>query len=470
MSVTATPETTASTSEEKLVVKNWKNPIIYGVLSIIGTLLIALRAPKSTISLGISDGVSWFSAEPLNINPQIYGWVASIVMLALAGYALVTTNAGKAPGRWVAPLFWFSFASGLLIWAIGSTAKPELSLVSLLNGAVLLSIPMIFGSMGGLLCERSGIVNIAIEGQLLLGAFSAVIVGSTTDSPWAGLIAAMVGGMLVSALLALFSIKYLVDQVIVGVVVNVLVSGLTGFLYARVLEANAATLNSAPKLPAFAIPGLSEIPVLGPVLFNQNVLVYLMYIVVAVIWFALNKTRWGLRTRAVGEHPKAADTLGIKELDPLLECHPRRHRGGHRRFLLHPGLRILLQLRHDRRPGLHRPRRPHLRPLDPHRSPLRRPPLRLLPQPAVRPLHPGHQGAHRTARHAALPGHHLRGSRSGGALPRPRRSGQALHQGVGPDGRVAAPLAQQGAATAVLTLLDLSREVEADAPAADWLG
>lgn len=311
MSVTATPETTASTSEEKLVVKNWKNPIIYGVLSIIGTLLIALRAPKSTISLGISDGVSWFSAEPLNINPQVYGWVASIVMLALAGYALVTTNAGKAPGRWVAPLFWFSFASGLLIWAIGSTAKPELSLVSLLNGAVLLSIPMIFGSMGGLLCERSGIVNIAIEGQLLLGAFSAVIVGSTTDSPWAGLIAAMVGGMLVSALLALFSIKYLVDQVIVGVVVNVLVSGLTGFLYARVLEANAATLNSAPKLPAFAIPGLSEIPVLGPVLFNQNVLVYLMYIVVAVIWFALNKTRWGLRTRAVGEHPKAADTLGV---------------------------------------------------------------------------------------------------------------------------------------------------------------
>lgn len=311
MSVTATPETTASTSEEKLVVKNWKNPIIYGVLSIIGTLLIALRAPKSTISLGISDGVSWFSAEPLNINPQVYGWVASIVMLALAGYALVTTNAGKAPGRWVAPLFWFSFASGLLIWAIGSTAKPELSLVSLLNGAVLLSIPMIFGSMGGLLCERSGIVNIAIEGQLLLGAFSAVIVGSTTDSPWAGLIAAMVGGMLVSALLALFSIKYLVDQVIVGVVVNVLVSGLTGFLYARVLEANTATLNSAPKLPAFAIPGLSEIPVLGPVLFNQNVLVYLMYIVVAVIWFALNKTRWGLRTRAVGEHPKAADTLGV---------------------------------------------------------------------------------------------------------------------------------------------------------------
>ncbi|WP_237224084.1 ABC transporter permease [Rothia nasisuis] len=311
MSVIATPQTTASATDEKLAVKNWKNPVIYTVLGLLASLLIALRAPQKTISLGIADGVSWFQAEPLQITPQVYGWVATIVMLGVAGYALATTKAGKPLGRWLAPVFWLAFSTGLLVWAIGSTAKPELSLVSLLNGAVLLSIPMIFGSMGGLLCERSGIVNIAIEGQLLLGAFSAALVGSMTGSPWVGLLAAMAGGVMVSALLALFSIKYLVDQVIVGVVVNVLVSGLTGFLFSRVLEPNAATLNSAPRLPSFAIPGLSEIPVLGPVLFNQSVLVYLMYLVVAAIWFALNKTRWGLRTRAVGEHPKAADTLGV---------------------------------------------------------------------------------------------------------------------------------------------------------------
>ncbi|MFW0120198.1 ABC transporter permease [Rothia sp. CCM 9417] len=311
MSVEATKATSLSSDTETLVVKDWKNPVIYAVLALVATLLIGLRAPQSTISLGISDGVSWFSAEPLRINPQTYGWVASALMLALALYSLVTAKAGKTLGKWVAPLFWLLFATGLLVWAVGSTASPSLSLVSLLNGAVLLSVPMIFGSMGGLLCERSGVVNIAIEGQLLLGAFSAVLVGSLTKSPWAGLVAAMVGGMLVSALLAVFAIKYLVDQVIVGVVVNVLVSGLTGFFFTRVLEPNASVLNSAPKLPAFAIPGLSEIPVLGPVLFNQNVLVYIMYIVVATIWFALNKTRWGLRTRAVGEHPKAADTLGV---------------------------------------------------------------------------------------------------------------------------------------------------------------
>ena len=311
MSVASTPAPATENSPETLAVKNWKNPVIYSVLGVLTSLLIVLKAPKSTITLKYSDGVSWFQAAPVHINPVIYGWIAAIIMLGVAGYALITTNAGKLQPRWVAPLFWFAFVTGLLVWAIASTTKPELSLVSLLNGALLLSIPMIFGSMGGLLCERSGIVNIAIEGQLLLGAFSAVLVGSVTQNPWIGLLAAIIGGMLVSAILASFAIKYLVDQVIVGVVVNVLVSGLTGFLFSRVLEPNASTLNSAPRLPAFPIPGLSEIPVVGPVLFNQNVLVYLMYLVVGAIWFALNKTRWGLRTRAVGEHPKAADTLGV---------------------------------------------------------------------------------------------------------------------------------------------------------------
>lgn len=304
--------TAESSSSAPAQAKNWKNPVIYTVLALLSTFLIGLRAPATTISLGVADQVSWLDLDPLQISPVAYGWTASLIMLALAGYALYATQTGRPTGRWLAPTFWFFFATGLLTWALGSTSNPSLSLVSLLNGAVLLSIPMIFGSMGGLLCERSGIVNIAIEGQLLLGAFSAALVGSMTKNPWLGLLAAMAGGLLVSALLALFSIKYLVDQVIVGVVVNVLVSGLTGFLFARVLEPNASVLNSAPRLPAFEIPVLSQIPVLGPVLFNQNVLVYLMYLVVGLIWFALNKTRWGLRTRAVGEHPKAADTLGVK--------------------------------------------------------------------------------------------------------------------------------------------------------------
>jgi len=172
-------------------------------------------------------------------------------------------------------------------------------------------VPLIFGSLAGVIGERAGVVNIAIEGQLLAGAFTAAVVASVTGQPWLGLIAAMVSGMLVGMVLAAFSIKYFVDQIIVGVVLNVLVTGLTSFFFSQVLAPNAALLNTPPRFDRFPIPILGDIPIIGPVFFRQTVIVYLMYIAVALVWFGLFKTRWGLRVRAVGEHPQAADTVGI---------------------------------------------------------------------------------------------------------------------------------------------------------------
>ncbi|MBM7051461.1 MULTISPECIES: ABC transporter permease [unclassified Rothia (in: high G+C Gram-positive bacteria)] len=308
MSIAATP---ALAREEKNIVRHWRNPIIYAVLALTSLLLVGLKAPSNTVNFRLSDGLKSYTVPDLAIDPTVYGWIASITMAAIAAFAFVQMNKGHEIHRALQIAFWFFFITGMLVWIIGSARSSDLSLVTLLTGALTLSIPMIFGSLGGLLCERSGIINIAIEAQLLLGAFTAVLAASITGNPWVGLVAAMVGGVLVSLILAVFSIKYLVDQTIVGVVVNVLVSGLTGFLYSRVLQADQANLNSAPKLPTFEIPVLSQIPVVGPVLFNQSVLVYLMYLTVGLIWFALNKTKWGLRTRAVGEHPKAADTLGV---------------------------------------------------------------------------------------------------------------------------------------------------------------
>ena len=154
-------------------------------------------------------------------------------------------------------------------------------------------------------------VNIVIEGQLLAGAFVSAVVASSTHSAAAGLIAAAVAGMLVSFVLAAFSITYYVDQIIVGVVLNVLVLGLTNFLFATWLTQNAQVLNSPTPLPTLAIPGLSAIPVIGPVLFNQTIIVYLMYAAVAIVTYLIFFTRTGLRIRAVGEHPRAADTVGI---------------------------------------------------------------------------------------------------------------------------------------------------------------
>src|SRR5690606_12387527 len=148
--------------------------------------------------------------------------------------------------------------------------------------------------------------------QLLLGAFSAALLSSITRNRVVGLFGAMMGAVLVAFVLAASSIKYLVDQVIVGVVLNVLVTGLTGFLYGALLAPNEAELNNPVRFTRIEIPLLGEIPIIGPVLFNQTFIVYLMYAAVALVAWGLYRTRWGLRLRAVGEHPQAADTVGIR--------------------------------------------------------------------------------------------------------------------------------------------------------------
>jgi general nucleoside transport system permease protein len=191
-------------------------------------------------------------------------------------------------------------------------AGAQISLTALMQGALALSVPLIFGALCGLLCERAGVINIAIEGQLLAGAFLSGVVASLTTSVWAGLIAAPIAGVLVAYVLAVFTIRYLVNQIIVGVVLNVLVIGLTNFLFGRLLSPDPETWNSPGRFVRLKIPVLGDIPLIGPVLFNQTVIVYLMYVTVAVLYIALFRSRWGLRVRAVGEHPQAADTAGIR--------------------------------------------------------------------------------------------------------------------------------------------------------------
>ena len=131
-------------------------------------------------------------------------------------------------------------------------------------------------------------------------------------NPYAGLLAAPVAGALVAVVLTFFAVKYWVNQIIIGVVLNVLVVGVTSFLYSTVLTQDPELWNSRQKLPNLPIPLLADIPVLGRVLFDQNILVYIMYVVVIALQIFVFRSKWGLRMRAVGEHPKAADTVGIK--------------------------------------------------------------------------------------------------------------------------------------------------------------
>jgi len=198
------------------------------------------------------------------------------------------------------------FALSFLAWAASGAS---FSLVGILQETMKRAVPITFGAISGILCERTGIINIGIEGMLLGGAFTGAIVGSTMGAV-AGMIgAALVGGLL-ALVLAVLTVKFTVDQIIAGVVINIFVLGMTSFYTSQILVENPQ-LNNAPIMQAIAIPLLSDIPLIGPVLFDQNIFVYAMYVVVAVTTFGLYQTRWGLRTRAVGEKPRAADTVGI---------------------------------------------------------------------------------------------------------------------------------------------------------------
>ncbi len=200
------------------------------------------------------------------------------------------------------------FVLAFLAWA---AADGTMSLVGLLRGTVARATPIALGALAGVMCERAGVINIAIEGQFLAGAFTAALFASLASNPWVGLIGGIFAGVLIAFMLAGLSIQFKADQIVVGVVLIVFATGVTSFLTTQILAPNP-TLNSPSRFPTLAIPILSEIPLIGPVLFRQSILVFTMF--AAVIWlhFALFDTRWGLRLRSVGEHPKAADTVGIK--------------------------------------------------------------------------------------------------------------------------------------------------------------
>lgn len=235
----------------------------------------------------------------------------ALILCALAvlcGVAKLAMPLSRRMNGLTTGLFALFYVLAFLCW---SAAAQSLNLASILEATVLGAVPLILGALAGVLGERSGVINVAIEGQFLLGACAAAFVASATGSLWAGLIAGCLMGALLGILLAVFAQRYLVEQVVLGVVLTMLATGLTGFFYERVMQANTAEFNAANSFSRIKIPLLSELPVIGPVLFDQNILVYVTMVLIVVVHVALFHTRWGLRTRAVGEHPTAADTVGI---------------------------------------------------------------------------------------------------------------------------------------------------------------
>lgn len=235
------------------------------------------------------------------------------------------------------------FVFAFLTWA---ARGDSMNLLGMISASLLRAAPIAFGALSGILCERAGVVNIAIEGMMLTGAMVSVVVASifrnydavhpttgealfpawlsnigitleganiSNSLPWyllLGLLGGIISGGLLGAFHAWLSITFKVDQIVSGTVINILAVGVTSFLSQRFLQPIQA-LNSGGTFKIMPIPGLSSIPIIGPLFFEQRFIIYLLFILVIVIHIALFYTRWGLRTIAVGEHPKAADTLGI---------------------------------------------------------------------------------------------------------------------------------------------------------------
>ena len=232
------------------------------------------------------------------------------LLLAIAAFSLWLAMREKKTPVLLVAVFGLLAMFALLGW-LATGATQGVQMVFILSNTLVLAIPLILGGMAGIMSERVGVVNIAIEGQLLTGAFVSSVVGTMTGNLYLGLVAAMIASGLLSMALASLAIKYLVDQIIIGVLLNVLVIGVTNFLHSAWLDNDSAHLNFPGTFDKISIPFLSDIPVIGQVVFDNRITVYLMFIIVLVLWFVLFRTRLGLRARAVGEHPLAADTVGI---------------------------------------------------------------------------------------------------------------------------------------------------------------
>ena len=281
------------------------------LLALLGGLLVLMASTANpTGNIALSDAFADVQLPTIEVpGPPLLLLFAWFTLAAGAVFLIGELSKGLRTAAGV--IAGLSILAGFVVWAAASSTVPFV-LTSQLNLTLAYSTPLLFGVLAGVLSERAGVVNIASEGQFLAAAFAASVMFSITQSFLASLMAAAVAGLLMGAVLALFTLKYLVDHVIVGVVVNLLATGLTGFIFQQLVARDSKIFGTVSPMPVFAVPALSDIPFIGPILFTQRPLTFMALLAVPLVWLLLYRTKWGLRVRAVGEHPQAADTVGIK--------------------------------------------------------------------------------------------------------------------------------------------------------------
>lgn len=280
-----------------------KDLIISGLVLLLGVLFLMLAGYGTQIGQE-SAFTDQLLGTLFTLPSQATLYTIGAICFFVAGLRLV-----RALGSLHSFLNWgvaFLAAFGFLVWITGGTS---MNLPGMVQSTLMAATPLTLGAMAGIFCERSGIINIAIEGMMLAGAFAAVAFASVFGSLWMGLLLASVVGGLMAALHAVLSIKYKVDQIISGTVINILAVGATRFLNLRLLE--PAGMSTPGSFDLIRIPVLADIPIIGPILFVNQPTVYIMLILLVVVNWVIFFTPWGLRMRACGEHPRAADTVGV---------------------------------------------------------------------------------------------------------------------------------------------------------------
>lgn len=284
------------------------------VLGLVGVFLIAYVSPN----LGSDTKAFTFDAPPdpptLSFTPGVAVATIGVLFVLSAVLSFFEARAGRlatvalvGSGLLFLPL--------IVVVALALSESTGTNVVQLVVESLRLGTPIALGAMAGLWCERSGVVNIGIEGMMLgsagIGFMFYSLVGDASSVPilWASIGVAVVTGGLIAALHALMSVTFRVDQIISGVVVNLLALGVTGFVRSEVIVPSGVT--SGTPTSDIALPGLSSIPVIGPQLFDARPIFFLMFVLVTASWWILWHTKFGLRVRSVGENPHAAETLGI---------------------------------------------------------------------------------------------------------------------------------------------------------------
>ncbi|KGA16080.1 ABC transporter permease [freshwater metagenome] len=297
-----------STETKKETRESWKTPTVMGSLAAVVLVFFGILGKPESVAFELTGVREAVQLPNIDVPSNVLGIASGILLLAIAGFVAWQVAKNIRSSIWLSIVFGAIALVALLGWLAGGQVVP---VAFILGSALVLAVPIMLGAMAGVMSERVGVVNIAIEGQLLTGAFVASVVSTLTGNQIIGIISAMITAALFSAVLAVFAVRFLAQQIIVGVVLNVLAIGITNFLYQQWVTEDESATNSPGTLPIIHIPFLGDIPVIGPVLFQNRITVWLAIAIVIVLWFVLFKTKLGLRARAVGENPLAADTVGI---------------------------------------------------------------------------------------------------------------------------------------------------------------